>query len=416
MKMFARQFNNSILHKLLISRHFPMLQRLLSASVAEGNVVVVQEPNGGAPLKFPSVWLRDNCQCSCCFHKNTKSRQANWMRGNVESRIRNISGGHEEDVVAIDWFDDHKSVFKLDWLRDRDFAPTNRERYIEEVYKPSYQLWSKPDFPKVWRTFEFKDVMEKDGSFLQWLESLAVQGFSIIKNAPHDVTVARQLSDRIGFIKRTTYGEEFEVKSKENATNYAYLMSPLPLHTDLPYYEHQAGINLLHCYVQSLSHGGSNLLVDGFYVAERLRKEFPIFFEILLKTPVDWYDLGKDSGISFHNIWRSPMISLDVDGRYHRINENSMKRDSHFTIALEDVVPWYEAYDKFIELAYAQTVEFKITPGEVFAFNNMRMLHGRTAYEDSPTNKRHLIGAYVDWDIIYSKIRILRSHKKTKWN
>lgn len=40
----------------------------------------------------------------------------------------------------------------------------------------------------------------------KWLESLAVYGFSIIKNAPHDTTVARQLADRIGFIKRTTYG------------------------------------------------------------------------------------------------------------------------------------------------------------------------------------------------------------------
>lgn len=41
---------------------------------------------------------------------------------------------------------------------------------------------------------------------LDWLESLAIRGFSIIKNSPHDNTVARQLADRIGYIKRTTYG------------------------------------------------------------------------------------------------------------------------------------------------------------------------------------------------------------------
>lgn len=408
-KMFARQLNNYFFHKLPISRYYPTYKRLLSASLTEGNVVVVQQPNGGEPLQFPSIWLRDNCQCSACFHDNTKSRQINWKRASVDSRIRSINGGYEENALTIDWQDNHKSTFTLAWLKDRDFAPTNRKRYIESVYKPTYQLWSKSEFSNVLRTFEFKDVMAQDKVLLDWLESLAIRGFSIIKNSPHDNTVARQLADRIGYIKRTTYGEEFEVKSKDNAHNYAYMMTPLPLHTDMPYYEYKAGINILHCYVQSQSPGGSNLMTDGFYIAEKLRKEFPKLFEILVKTPVDWYDIGKDGGMSFHNIWRAPTICLDVDGRYHRINENSNKRDSHFTVPLEQVAPWYEAYDKFIELAYAEAVDFKTTPGDVFVFNNLRMLHGRTAYEDSPANKRLLIGAYVDWDIIYSKIRIIRS-------
>ncbi|XP_011176989.1 gamma-butyrobetaine dioxygenase isoform X1 [Zeugodacus cucurbitae] len=412
--MFVRQFNRYFLHKLPHSGDCLALKSLLSASVTEGNVVVVQQPNGGEPLQFPSVWLRDNCQCSACFHANTKSRQANWKRASVESRIRSINGGAEKDVLTIDWQDNHKSTFRLDWLQDRDFAPTNRKRYIEEVYKPTYQLWGKSEFSNVLRSFEFKDVMQQEEVLLAWLESLAIQGFSRIKNSPHDLTVARQLADRIGYIKRTTYGEEFEVKSKDNARNYAYLMTPLPLHTDMPYYEYKAGINILHCYVQSQSQGGSNLMTDGFYIAEKLRKEFPKLFEILVKTPVDWYDIGKDGGMSFHNIWRAPTICLDVDGRYHRINENSTKRDSHFTVPLEQVAPWYEAYDKFIELAYAEAVNFKTNPGDVFVFNNLRMLHGRTAYEDSPTNKRHLIGAYVDWDIIYSKIRIIRAKYSTK--
>ncbi|XP_004520447.1 gamma-butyrobetaine dioxygenase [Ceratitis capitata] len=414
--MFTRQLNRNLLHFSPAAYRFPLLRRLLSASVTEDNVVVVQQHRCVEPLKFPSVWLRDNCQCSDCFHKNTKSRQGNWKRTNVESRIRSINRHCRQDMVTIEWLDNHKSEFQLQWLRERDFAPSSRNRYIEEIYKPGYQLWSKSDFSKVLRTFEFQDVMGSDEVLLAWLESLAVQGFSIIKNSSHDVTVARQLADRIGFIKRTTYGEEFEVKSKDDARNYAYMMTPLPLHTDLPYYEYKAGINILHCYVQSQSNGGSNIMTDGFYIAERMRKEFPKMYEILVKTPVDWCDIGQDGELAFHNIWRAPTICLDVDGRYHRINENSTKRDSHFTVAIEQVVPWYEAYDKFIELAYEEAVEFKTTPGDVFIFNNLRMLHGRTAYEDSPENKRHLIGAYVDWDIIYSKIRILRAQKANTCN
>lgn len=100
---------------------------------------------------------------------------------------------------------------------------------------------------------------------------------------------------------------------------------------------------------------------------------------------------------------------MDVDGRYHRINHNTTKRDSHFTVPLDVVDLWYEAYDKFLQISYESAVELKTSPGEVFVFNNRRMLHGRTAYEDSAENKRHLIGAYVDWDIIYSKMRVLQS-------
>lgn len=139
-KMFARQFNKYFLHKLPISHHYQAHKRLLSAYITEGKVVVVPLPNGGEPLQFPSVWLRDNCQCSACFHVNTKSRQTNWKRANVESRIRSINGGYEKNALTIDWQDNHKSTFTLDWLQDRDFAPSNRKRYIEEVYKPKFRI------------------------------------------------------------------------------------------------------------------------------------------------------------------------------------------------------------------------------------------------------------------------------------
>lgn len=29
-------------------------------------------------LKYPLIWLRDNCQCSECFHASSKSRTINW--------------------------------------------------------------------------------------------------------------------------------------------------------------------------------------------------------------------------------------------------------------------------------------------------------------------------------------------------
>jgi len=52
-----------------------------------------------------------------------------------------------------------------------------------------------------------------------------------VKNAPLEMDVLRRLSNRVGFMRRTTYGEEFSVRAQPGASNYAYLAAPLPLHT-----------------------------------------------------------------------------------------------------------------------------------------------------------------------------------------
>lgn len=36
-------------------------------------------------LKYPSMWLRDNCQCSECFHASSKSRTIDWTTFDLNS-------------------------------------------------------------------------------------------------------------------------------------------------------------------------------------------------------------------------------------------------------------------------------------------------------------------------------------------
>lgn len=80
----------------------------------------------------------------------------------------------------------------------------------------------------------------------------------MIKNTPCTVQETRKIANRVGFIKRTHYGEEFVIMNKANTSNVAYLTNNLQMHTDLPYYEYKPGTNLLHCLVQSTSQGGHN--------------------------------------------------------------------------------------------------------------------------------------------------------------
>ncbi|XP_013109874.2 gamma-butyrobetaine dioxygenase [Stomoxys calcitrans] len=419
--MFKRTLNQLI--NRIPPSNFPalancQLRRFISASVENDKFVVVLQSNSQtesssssslAPLKFPSVWLRDNCCCAQCFHPTSKSRKHDWDKFDVNVRVKQLQTNEQTKQLIIDWSDNHRSVYDLEWLQERAFIDARRQEYLHDFYRPKPKHWSGADFDKVTEIFDFHDVINTDEALKKWLEALAIYGVAIIRNSPIEKTVVRQLAERVGFIRRTTYGEEFIVQSKPGAKNVAYLSDPLPLHTDLPYYEYKPSCNILHCMVQSKSVGGSNLLVDAFHIADCMRADYPEDYKILTQTLVDWNDIGSEDDKHFHNIWRAPVICLDNDGNYTRINHSIPQRDSHFSVPLDAVIPWYEAYAKFVRLAREDAHSFKTKPGDVLTFNNIRLLHGRTGYDDTEENVRYIVGAYLDWDIIYSKLRVLKT-------
>lgn len=211
-----------------------------------------------------------------------------------------------ENGLKIIWSDSHESVYHLNWLKERNFSPENRTNYLNNLYKPPLRLWSKNGFKL--EHFQYGEIMDSNEGLAAWLESLAINGVALIKNASLDENVCRNVADRVGFIRKTHYGEEFIVKAKENTSNVAYLSSPLQMHSDLPYYDYKPGVNLLHCIVQSKSPGAFNLLTDGFYVAECMRKKYPNFYGTLTQTLVNWSDYGEENGNRFQKINRAPVI------------------------------------------------------------------------------------------------------------
>ncbi|XP_039500080.1 gamma-butyrobetaine dioxygenase [Drosophila santomea] len=388
--------------------HTVQFARQISAKIVNESNIEVQPEANGKPLTFPGVWLRDNCMCGDCFHGSSKSRKLDW--DNFDTRIRPVSLQTDEQSkeVLVKWSDAHESRFPLTWLKERSFEPDKQQKYLRDFYRPTTRHWSGAEFQEIAQHFSYDEVMAQDSVLMQWLQALAVYGVALLRGAPLDEGVVRRLADRVGFIRRTTYGEEFVVQAKPGAQNFAYLSLPLPLHTDLPYYEYKPSVNILHCVVQTDSPGGSNMLVDGFHVADLLRRDHPEDFERLSRVVVDWNDIGSEDGREFHNIWRAPVICLDAEGRYTRINHSVPQRDSHFNVPLEEVLPWYESYARFVRLAIADSHAFKTRPGDVLTFNNIRLLHGRTGYDDSEASPRYIVGAYLDWDIIYSRLRVLK--------
>ena len=100
--------------------------------------------------------------------------------------------------------------------------------------------------------------------------------------------------DLVGKVKWTHYGQIWNVRSKSEANNLAYTGASLGLHTDLPYYDHTPGVQLLHCLQQAEGDGGQNVFADSFAAAEKIRADFPAEFELLRISS------GDSANISFH--------------------------------------------------------------------------------------------------------------------
>ncbi|CAH2050954.1 unnamed protein product, partial [Iphiclides podalirius] len=360
----------------------------------------------GETLKFPHVWLRDNCQCEQCYHKTAKSRILDWNMFDVNRRPVEVR--QDESSVNVTWDDGHLSRFNSDWLKFRSFSERDQTEYTRELYRPPKRTWRGEEFPEICARHDYKKIVVYDEALHRWLHDLSTYGVTLVRNAPGDESALDALVGRVGFAKRTHYGVRFVVQHVPDTSNVAYQSSNLQPHTDLPYYEHCPGVNLLHCLVQTESRGGENTLADCHYVAEYMRANHPEQYGLLADTQVEWRDVGVENGEEFHKLYRAPVVCLDGRGEVARINFSVPQRGSHFPGPIERVRPWYEAHSLFYELSRRFSATFKVEPGDILAFDNVRLLHGRNQYEDRDGNVRKLVGVYVDWDEIYSRLRCLK--------
>ncbi|KAK2724878.1 hypothetical protein QYM36_001373 [Artemia franciscana] len=166
-------------------------------------------------------------------------------------------------------------------------------------------------------------------------------------------------------------------------------------------------VNILHCIAQDMTSAekGENQLVDGFAVAENMRDKYPDAFKLLATTLVDWSDVGVDDSFTFNKVYRAPVFCQDITGQLIRINYSQPQRDSYFPGPLETVQDWYDALKLFCTMLYSEEylVRLKLKPGDILIFDNRRVVHGRSGFGGG----RHVEGAYIDWDEINSRLRVL---------
>ena len=89
-------------------------------------------------------------------------------------------------------------------------------------------------------------------------------------------------------------------------------------------------------------------------------------------------------------------------------------RDNHMPLQPRQMKSFYKAYFRYSELLAGRRTSFwyKMKSGDIMTVNNHRVFHGRSEYQDKGDNVRLLDTAYLDWDCVHSKIRILA---KKQW-
>ncbi|GGX88167.1 gamma-butyrobetaine,2-oxoglutarate dioxygenase [Litchfieldella qijiaojingensis] len=346
----------------------------------------------GQQAHFPLSWLRDHCACEECRHTQTRERLYVPLAEICTAPDARIENGH----LALVWADGHESHFDGGWLHQR--RPGEPSRDVIPMRRP----WRESFHPERITHAEFITGATGERA---WLEALLRDGLVLLEDGPLADEEVSRLATRIGPLRSTNFGARFDVRSKPNPNNAAYTAIGLTLHTDLPNWRQPPDIQLLYC-LENGAQGGESLFADGFQVAEVLRRDAPEAFRILSETPVDFrfQDECQDIGVC------APILECDADGKVVEVRFNNWIRDT-LRLPAHEVDAWYEAYRHFWHLLHdpRHQLEFALAPGQMIAFDNRRVLHGRRAF-DPNTGRRHLQGTYLDRDMLESRLRVLSRH------
>ena len=355
----------------------------------------------GKKSNFNYLWLRDNCPTA--HDKDSRHRMFNILEVSTGIKAKDCQI-NDDGKLVIEWSEgNHTSYFDPKWLRENCYTLKNKQKY-----NSPYKLWNnslQKDLSSI--SIEHDEIISSDEGLIKWLEILHYKGIAIVKNTPIEKESAFPILNRISHIRETFFKTPFEVVNIPKPNNSAYTAHALRNHMDLPWFETPPGYQFLHCLVNS-AEGGDSSAVDGFAVADYLRKNEKEIFDTLVNVPFKFKD--KDYTQKSIRGFHAPAISLTKDNDYN---------DIRFSVATMDVLDCnpdlmekvYKAHHRFGNLLHDDKfqIKFRLKPGDIFSFNNRRVLHGRTAF-DPNSGHRHLQGYYIDRDEIIGRLNYLKNN------
>ena len=352
--------------------------------------------NDGVKKEIHPFWLRERVNGDKFLDIKTKQRlfDPTQIQENIKINDINLS----KDFLEVTFNDGASTKLSIQKLIE-EFSNNNFIKLIKKVEWDSSLINL--------NIFEFKENLSEKEEMYNALISFYRYGFVIFKNVPIKDNFLINFANSIGSVRRTNFGEFFNVKSKPNPNDLAYTSLPLAPHTDNPYRNPVPCIQILHC-IENNVQGGLSTLVDGFTVTEKLKKDFPKYYKILSEVKVRFQFV--DQSVVLED-W-AEMIRIDENGEFKQVRF-SPRLDFVPLLDLDKLELYYNARKKISELYNSDKyrIQFKLSPGDLLMMDNYRLLHGRTAY-DSNEGDRFLQGCYIDYDSTDGKLK----HLKRKFN
>jgi gamma-butyrobetaine dioxygenase len=235
-----------------------------------------------------------------------------------------------------------------------------------------------------------------------WIEAIKTDGIVLLRGVPQEPGQLLEVARRIGPVRASNFGEYYDVISMSNPNASAYTQMGLELHTDLANWRVPPDVQLLFCLKSSVI-GGESVFVDGFRVAENLRTAHAQAFNLLSTRAVEYRFHDDTCDIRT----TAPIIEVDREGRLARIRFNNGLRAA-MIVPDTLVEPMYEALERFWRRLRdpEYRLELRLEPGDLIAYNNNRVLHGRAPF-DATSGERHLQGCYLNQEDVDSTLRLL---------
>jgi gamma-butyrobetaine dioxygenase len=380
--------------------------RDLETSLTSQDDGILEFEATGYMLRFPAVWLRDNCPCAECLDPGTgqKLNDITELPDGLAVRAAAVTG---ESVTVTFAPDGHRSVFPRAWLAEHALPEhalgdgIDRDGDGDGRTEDSKELWRPADLARLpearWPRY-LGDPAERARA----LDAVLRWGFVLLHDVPAEPGLVLEVAASFGFVRETNYGRLFDVQVEARPDNLAFTSRRILPHTDNPYRDPVPTVQLLHC-LRTADDGGDTGLVDGFAAARELRTTDRKSFELIAGTPVPFGYQDKNTELRASQ----PLIQLSPRGgiRGIRFNNRSMRP---LRLPYAEVTAFYDAYRTWAELLARpeRQLNLRLAPGDCLVFDNTRVLHARTEF--SVTGGRHLQGCYVDLDGLASTLRVLR--------
>lgn len=189
-------------------------------------------------VTVPNVFLRDSSTHPAHLHPSSRQKLFRTSDVPVRNELKgwNVHPVQGQDCLVCEW-DSPVNGEKLSLLPVELLYDLVDGR--DTIEMPLPQTWDASIADRVVE-MSFDDFMNADDGLRTALTALLRDGMMFLRGVPTELkqghhTTLRSVVERIGSVRRTWYGDLWDVKAEEGSLNIAYTDLDLGLHMDLVY-------------------------------------------------------------------------------------------------------------------------------------------------------------------------------------